>query len=143
MRERKTALHSKKGFTLVELMIVVVIMGILVAVAIPVYNSVTSNTKATACHSNCEIIEKAATQYLVNGDLERVDFVKKNSPLVISSPEVAKEKLPPEFLACFQDGAFPECPSNETYSIYYDEKSDGVSIKVYCSEHGDMHGKNP
>ena len=34
-------LKNKKGFTLVELMIVVVIMAILVAVAIPIYNAVT------------------------------------------------------------------------------------------------------
>ena len=36
-------MKSKKAFTLVELMIVVVIMAILVVVAVPIYNSVTDN----------------------------------------------------------------------------------------------------
>ena len=45
-------LKSKKGFTLVELMIVVVIMAILVAVAVPIYSAVTSNAKKKTCQGN-------------------------------------------------------------------------------------------
>ena len=45
-------MKSKKGFSLVELMIVVVIMAILVAVAVPIYNSVTGNARAKTCIDN-------------------------------------------------------------------------------------------
>lgn len=45
-------MKSKKGFTLVELMIVVVIMAILVAVAVPIYNAVTENARKKTCSSN-------------------------------------------------------------------------------------------
>ncbi len=45
-------MKSKKGFTLVELMIVVVIMAILVVVAVPIYNSVTDNARAKTCLDN-------------------------------------------------------------------------------------------
>ena len=46
---KRKLLRSEQGFTLVELMIVVVIMAILVAVAIPIYNAVTDNVEAQAC----------------------------------------------------------------------------------------------
>jgi prepilin-type N-terminal cleavage/methylation domain-containing protein len=45
-------MKSKKGFTLVELMIVVVIMAILVVVAVPIYNSVTDNAREKTCLDN-------------------------------------------------------------------------------------------
>ena len=45
-------LKSKKGFTLVELMIVVVIMAILVAVAVPIYSAVTANARRKTCLAN-------------------------------------------------------------------------------------------
>lgn len=54
---------DKKGFSLVELMIVVVIMGILIAVAIPLYGTITTNAKNKTCASNIDAIQNAAVVY--------------------------------------------------------------------------------
>lgn len=49
--------NNKKGFTLVELVIVVAVMAILVAVAIPTVSTITGEAKSTVQASNCQTIE--------------------------------------------------------------------------------------
>lgn len=49
--------NNKKGFTLVELVIVVAVMAVLVAVAIPTVSSITSSAKTAVADTNCRTIE--------------------------------------------------------------------------------------
>ena len=57
-------LKTKKGFSLVELMIVVVIMAILVAVAVPIYNSIASNARAKTCVDNQRTLITTVNNYM-------------------------------------------------------------------------------
>ena len=54
---------DEKGFTLIELMVAVLIIGILVAVAIPMFGSTADRTRDTTCIANLRAIGGALEQY--------------------------------------------------------------------------------
>ncbi len=56
-------LKSVKGFTLVELMVVVVIIGILAAISLPLYTSYTNRAKASEGKELCHTLFVSAKMY--------------------------------------------------------------------------------
>jgi len=63
-------ISKEEGFTLVELMVVVVVIGILVAIAIPIFGVARASAEGRSCFSNQRTIEGAAEQYkAANGAL--------------------------------------------------------------------------
>ena len=78
--------NNKKGFTLVELVIVVAVMAILVAVAIPTVASITSSAQTSTDKSNARTIES-----MIKLEMAETSATSATESVVASA--IAKAKL--------------------------------------------------
>ncbi len=62
-------INNKKGFTLVELVVVIAILGILAAIAVPRFANSQKNAAVSAHNANVRTLEGAANMFIAEGNL--------------------------------------------------------------------------
>ncbi|QBB69588.1 prepilin-type N-terminal cleavage/methylation domain-containing protein [Pseudolysobacter antarcticus] len=58
--------NIQKGFTLIELMIVIAIIGILLAIAIPAYGDYTIRARTTECLNNLSPLKTGVSEFVIS-----------------------------------------------------------------------------
>ncbi len=107
----------KQGFTLVEIMIVVAIIAILAAIAIPNFIAYRNESQENACTSNANSIKTAAETWLSKpGNADKTPTMDNIAP-ADGTGYIKKA---------------PTCPAGGSYTIGKDAAG---AITVTCSKH--------
>jgi type IV pilus assembly protein PilA len=107
-------LRKDEGFTLVELMVVVLIIGILVAIAVPVFLNASANAAAKSCQANQRTITGAISTYNASA----------GTAIALTTPEVlgaASGSTAINVLVPTSIRTAPTCPTtNKEYTVAAD-----------------------
>ncbi len=93
----------KAGFTLVEIMIVVAIIGLLAAIAIPNFVKARTTSQCNACINNLRQIDAAANQLALEKGMTTGQAITYPTDL-----------LP--YIKLNSNGSIPPCPAGGTYA---------------------------
>jgi prepilin-type N-terminal cleavage/methylation domain-containing protein len=108
---------KKQGFTLVEIMIVVAIIGLLAAIAIPNFVKARTTSQQNACINNLRLIDAAKQQWALEQKKQTSD-----------TPDASGTDLQP-YLGRGANGELPSCPvdAQSAFTTSYSPNSVGVS----------------
>ena len=102
---KTTKTNRKAGFTLVEIMIVVAIIGLLAAIAIPNFVKARATSQANACINNMRQIDAAVNEMALEKG--------KTTGSAVSYPS----DLTP-YIKLNSNSSIPGCPAGGSYTVY-------------------------
>jgi len=127
MKSMKSMTRRKYGFTLVEIMIVVAIIGLLAAIAIPNFVKARTTSQMNACINNLRLIDSSKQQWALEQRKTTTDQPQGTD-------------LQP-YLGRGANGELPYCPADsaETWTTSYSAGVNNVGTPPLCGVVSSTH----
>ncbi len=119
----KPTRRTVRGFTLVELLVVVLILAILMAVAIPAYLNAVHEARRRTCRANMKTIANAEQAYLLRSTNTAHVYTTDLNQLLVGSNNTGPGDLQ----------ALPSCPTKGQAGYSVDIDAAGL-LTVHCSD---------
>ncbi len=113
-------MKNERGFTIMELLVVIVIIGVLAAIGVPAYNNMTTRARITACQANQRTLQAGVGMFFVDQGSYPADIKD------LEGKEADGEN--PAIPAYIDNATKIKCPSGKEYTL--------VDNKVTCTETG-------
>ena len=110
------------GFTLVEIMIVVAIIGLLAAIAIPNFVKARAQSQANACINNLRQLDAAANQFALEKG-------KKSGDAIVLATDLTP------YIKLNSAGNIPPCPAQGTYTLATVGATPACSLSTLTPSH--------
>lgn len=119
MKAIRNLKKNEKGFTLIEIMIVVLIIGILLAIAVPNFVKARTTSQTKSCIGNLKQIDAAKEQYAMDNKLTQGAGCDWSNLVVAGNAGYIKSQ--------------PDCPAGGDYTV------GNIGTDPSCSLSGSGH----
>ena len=134
MEKANVSIRSQAGFSLVELMVVVVIIGVLGSLAIPTYKDYVTRAKVTELLALAQPAKLAVTEAIMSGTpQEQIDNLKLGLEKIENKGKVKELSVANGIVSITGDSKALDIPENKTLKILLTPKSEGTLITWACS----------
>ena len=119
---------KQKGFTLAEVLVVVIIIAVMAYFAVPMYNKVVRQSDASDALHNIDMFSTAQEKFFIQNGKYTDDLGKLETPLKGEKPEIYTDKF------TYSAGN----PKDDDYCIYSESKTRKYTLAKNYKNHSDI-----
>lgn len=114
---------NRNAFTLIELMIVIAIIGILAAIALPHFSRARELAREKKCWESTSLMSRTCELYYIENK---------------TYPNPTALYTDPKFTELFSGNRVPRCPLGDAiqYNMIINTGNDAIPAKIQCQIHG-------